>query len=264
MSEQRTPEQMFEQLMSAAQGRATQEQNQEREKSQAAAMQVLTQIAETVKQAKATTDQLVNRVQAIESGRQPVVPQNTPPDPYAPLKEWGLDREQIAPAVRHEVAGAVEQAVDKLLGPALRESQAFQSHMEKNKDFDQVEFNRYLASNPEVATVYREAASKGAFTAGIQYVETRRDLDAKIHQQAEGEVGASRRKKHIADSRPDAQVVGASGAGGNSRHVGNPLTQKQLEEIYANANAGNWKPFEDKIVSPNLPSEEWFQRLAQS
>lgn len=268
-----SPQEIYDSMV--AEARAKVEAEQAAKVQQAAAGQdemvkTVKSIGEVLPKIADNQKQLADRLAALEATRTTRPTETDENDPYKHLTEdLGITRGHIAPVVQHEVGSAVEKAVDKVFetrfGPALRQTAAIQGYQEQNPDFDLNRLNKYLSVTPDVKAMVERSAKAGAYDLGIAYAETRRQMDEKIHAEATVHAKGASRKRMVEETRPDAAILGGTGANGTSRTAAKPtMTADQLEKVFANLEAGNSQPFEQAFVHPGLPSEEWFQKLAQS
>lgn len=232
--------------------------------------QLAQEITTALQRTAETQAQIAARLQSLEQSvaQRPMSPhtQTGGGDPLSELeRESGITRDRWSSAFAPLAAKAAEQVFEDKFGPTIRAGEALQQYAQTHEGFDVNKFNDYVMKNPDVAKLVNAASNKGAFETAIEYGETRRQLDERISTEARGASKREQRKQVVEATRPDAQVVGASGAAAASRNVGTqPLTQSEVESIYAHANANNWKPFEERFHLSNLPPEEWWQQLAQS
>jgi hypothetical protein len=229
----------------------------------------ITQVSEALPKLVEQNQALTARLEQIEKRNQPS-PQSGD-DPYAKFGEYGISREHFAPVLEREVAPMIERTVqnvfEKQFGGAVRESEAIQAYQKDHRDFDVQKLNSYISGTPEVAQIVAAAKEKGAYGLAIEYAETRRVMDEKISQEARATGRARKRNEMIADTRPDAQIVGGTGANGGTARNDNVKRQPTMEEMataFNHADSGDWTHFEKLFVNPRLPSEEYFQQLAQS
>lgn len=267
-----TPQETFNQIVEAAKQKVQADAAAASAKQNSGADQItktIAQIGETLPKLVQQNDVMAKRIELLEASRSGSTHQSDENDPYKNVEDYGLNRSNLQPVIRHETDALVEKKVnevfEKSFGPAMREASAVREYQEKNPEFDLNKINSYLAKNPEVRTIVDNARTHGAFDVGIKYAETRMLMDDKIAAEARGQARADKRREHIEASRGDAAVLGGTGANGTSRTDTNPgLTPEKIEKAFAGANAGDWREFDKTFVHPNLPSEEWFQQLAQS
>ena len=192
-------------------------------------------------------------------------------DPYAELDmekpetvrravQSHLDR-----ALTDVVPKAVEGAFEKMLGPQVREAAAIQQFKKDHPNFDMTAAEKFLAEDADSAAMFDAARKQGAVQTGLELIETRMALAKMNKQEQNVRSRAARASEIIRETRPDAQLIGGGAASPEARNVGTkPLTHAELQSVFNQAEVGNWNPFEKEIHASSLPSEDWFQRLAQS
>lgn len=261
-----TPGELFDAVAAEAKAKAEADVKEQATGQKDVLVQTMTSIADSMKKTAEGQVRLEQRLGAIEESRsRRADPTTTSPDPYDKLSnELGVGRELFEPVIRAESEAAAERFLEKKLGPVVRENAEIAEYQRTHPDFDLQKYNSFVNRNPEVAAIVEQARAKGAVALAIEWGETRRQIDEKIEAEAKGQAKASKREQVVKETRPDAQIVGSAGANSDSRNVSNPLTPEKLNEIYAHADAGNWRPFEKEFHQSNLPSEEYFQRLVQS
>lgn len=242
------------------------EEQQTRSKEVQSTLEQISTALPTIMQNQQTLNQRIAAMEAQNKNSNRQVDDN---DPYRSLTEdLGITRQHFAPVVQHEVRNAVKSEVksafEEMLGPTMRESAAINEYQNGHPDFDLQRVNSYINKNPEVKKMVDKARQQGAFELGIEYAETRRVMDEKISKEALVQSRGDKRKRVVAETRPDAEIIGATGALGDRSKVTKTISANDLESVYAHANAGNWKPFENAFHKDHLPSEEEFQRIAQS
>lgn len=261
-----TPAEIFNDMVQKAQAEASAQAAQASQAGAQKAEASLTDLTNSIKQQTEANAKINERLDAITQvlGRT-ANPSAQGADPMKAFEETtGIPAASFAPVASAYARTEAERVFDEKLGPLVRQAEAVQNYQSKNKTFDLVKMQAYVAENPDVAAVVDQAAKRGDYETGIAYAETRRLLDEKISAEAKGQVRKDKRKDFINTTRPDAQVVGASGAGNPAGLNVNPapMTADQIQNVFANLNAGNSQPFIDAFHKPNLPSEEEFQRLA--
>lgn len=267
-----TPKELFDSLMAAAQENV---QSAEDAKAKQIAqgnehlVKTVTTIAEVLPKMAEQNKVMADRLAALET--RGAAPRQTPTpeeDEYSGLGEFGIERKHIAPAIRAEVersvGSAVEKTFEKLLGPSLRETKAIQDYSAKNTEFDVNRMNKFLAGDEEARILVQRASQMGAHELAIEYAEERRKNVEAATQEAKAQREGGKRERFVRQTRPDAQVLGGGAAVSEARAVKQTMTADQLQDVFARAEGGDWKPFERVFHNPGLPSEEEFQRLAQS
>lgn len=218
---------------------------------------------------------LTQRLSALEQSRsdasQSRSNSNAEDDPYAGLEHLGVTRSHIQPVIQRELGSMLEQRVElemeKRFGPSLREGAAIQAYQQEHPEFDLMATNRYIAANPDVQKVVNLAREKGAYEAGIEYAALRQSVDAAVTKEAKGQLRREKRDTFVQETRPHAELLGGGGSNLPERSGAagqNAITLDQLDRIMQSANAGDYKAFEQVFVKSRLPSEEEFQRIAQS
>ena len=266
-----SPQELFNQLMEAAKENVAAAET-EKQKTVARGNEQLVgavkQLAVIVPKMAEQNQAMAARIEALESMKTIAPRQTSDEDPYSALGEFGIEKRHMAPVVQREVGSAVQSAVkaamEEQFGPALREAQAVQKYQESHPDFDLMKMRQFLAKDEEARNLVARAAQAGAYDVGIEYAETRRQIAEQTTQEQNAQRKGVERRSFVAATRPDAQVLGGGATNGTSRSVKKTLTPEQVQSVFAHAEVNNWKPFEEAFVHDNLPSESWFQALAQS
>lgn len=264
-----TPAELYNSMVAAARAESAAAAESAAQAQAQAAQQGLTSLTESIKQTAETTAKIDQRLAALEAAGAAHRP--NPPaqgsNESNPLKAFedltGIPGNALQPVTSQFAREAAEKVFEERLGPMVREAEAVRNYQMQDPEFDINKMQTYLSKTPDVAAIVQEAASKGAYGAGIAYAETRRKLDEKIATEANGRVRKNKRDEFIGATRPDAMVVGGGGTsnpdGLNVKPA--PLTADRIENAFAHLNAGNPQPFLDAFHKPNLPSEEEFQRM---
>lgn len=272
-------------LFDDARARAEREVAANRDKAEKEAVERQTKILEglqlvstALQAANEQNQQLQARLEALEKGGrgsgggsgnfQRGVPEY---DPYA---EIDIEKpETIGRAIQHGIQAAMKEAVptavkgsiEETFGPQMREAAAIQQYQKDHPDFDLDAVKKFLAQDPDTAALVDAARKQGAIATGLELAQTRMALSAATKKEAGIRARRERSQQLVAETRPDAQIMGGGAASPEQRNVGTkPLDLNTLSGIYAQADQGNWSPFEKEMHANSLPSEEWFQALAQS
>lgn len=262
-----TPTDIYQQMLQRAQAEADSQaaaaQSEQRQAAEASLTNLTTALQQTVAGQKAIDERLSKIEQGIARPAQGSTAGQSGQSAFESYT--GIPDSVVRPLAANVAREEAEKLFQEKMGPYLAEAEAIRAYGQKHEDFDLGQMQKYLAKNPEVQAYVAEAAQKGAFLTGIDYAETHRKLNEKIGKQAEGEVRRDKRKQFVENTRPDSQVVGASGSSNPAGLNVNPtpMTPEKLREVYARANAGDHQAFVDAFHKPNLPSEEEFQRLVQ-
>lgn len=262
-----TPGEIYSELVNRAKAEADQAAQAAQQSAQQQATASITELTNGLKATIEGQKALGARVEQIaEAIATRPAPRDTAPTPGTSFEDaTGLPSAPFQSMASSAARSEAERVFDEKMGPLVREAEAVQAYGSDHADFDLGRMQRYVAANPDVQRVVKEAASKGAYAAGIEYAETHRQLSEKIKGQATTEARKDSRKQFINDTRPDAQVVGS---GGSSNPAGlnvnpTPASAKQISDAFNHLNAGNPQKFIETFHLPNLPSEEDFQRLVQ-
>lgn len=99
-----------------------------------------------------------SRIQQLEAMLSPIVNGGAAPanDPWAKVTELGVPAEPFREAVTGEIEPAVEKALQKLLGPIVREMEASEQLSGQVENFDVLrgEARKFMAANPEVLDTF--------------------------------------------------------------------------------------------------------------
>lgn len=267
-----SPKEVFDQIVADARSKVEARQAQEAAdaaRNSGNVAKTLNDVASALPKLIESQNALAERIKAVEAGRPDrTTHQSDERDPYDRLKNFGMGRDDLAPVIEHEASRIAERKVNQLfeekLGPTFREAEAIQKYQEQHPDFDPLALQSYLRQNPDVQKLVQEAISKGAYETGLNYGETRRAIDTKISAEARAQGRAEKRRDHIAETRGDAAVLGGTAPNGDTRNPNPGVTLDQASKAFAHAENGDYTLFEKLFVHPGLPSEEEFNRIAQS